>query len=267
MSTINNAPPKAQTDVKTHNCLVDKQFGSQAERYLTSSVHAFGAEFSDVERLVQQFDYPQVLDLGSGAGHISFHAAPFAQQVIAYDLSEKMLAVVIDSAKQKKLDNIITVKGIAESLPFPDNHFDVVISRFSAHHWQDVPLALREMRRVCQPKGKIMLIDIMAPASPLCDSFLQTIEMLRDNSHVRDYSSSEWQYMFGKVGLNVQQTQTHKLALAFESWVTRMRTPEVYVTAILKLQQHIGQEVKDYYNIQADGTFTTDVITITATVS
>lgn len=266
MNTINNIPPKNETDIKTHNHLVDKQFGSQAERYLTSSVHAFGQEFAEVERLVQQFDRPHVLDLGSGAGHISFYSAPFAQQVTAYDLSEEMLKVVIDSAKQKKLENIVAVKGIAESLPFPDDHFDVVISRFSAHHWQDVPLALREMRRVCKPNGKLMLIDIMAPASPLCDTFLQTIEMLRDNSHVRNYSSSEWQQMFGQAGLNVQQTQTHKLALEFDSWVTRMRTPEAYVTAILKLQQHIGQEVKDYYDIQTDGTFTTDVLTLIATL-
>lgn len=264
MNIINNAQSK--TDIKTHQHLVNNQFGSQAERYLTSSVHAFGQEFTEVERLVQQYDSPHVLDLGSGAGHVSFYSAPFARQVTAYDLSADMLKIVADAAKQKKLDNIVTVEGIAESLPFPDNHFDVVISRFSAHHWQDVPLALREMRRVCKPNGKVMMIDIMAPASPLCDTFLQTIEMLRDNSHVRNYSSSEWQQIFGQANLNVQQTHTHKLTLAFDSWVTRMRTPELYVTAILKLQQNIGQEVKHYYDIQADGTFTTDVLTLIATV-
>lgn len=266
MNTINNVQSKTEIDIKTHQHLVNEQFGSQAEMYLTSSVHAFGDEFAEVERLVQQYDSPHVLDLGSGAGHVSFYSAPFAQQVTAYDLSEDMLKIVADSAKQKKLDNIVTVEGIAESLPFPDNHFDVVISRFSAHHWQDVSIALREMRRVCKPNGKVMMIDIMAPASPLCDTFLQTIEMLRDNSHVRNYSSSEWQQMFGQVGLNVQQTQTHKLTLAFDSWVTRMRTPEVYVAAIRQLQQHMGQEVKAYYDVQVDGTFTTDVLTLVATV-
>lgn len=194
MNTDNKAQPSSV--IKTHNNLVDDQFGAQAKMYLNSSVHAFGQEFTEVEALVQQFDSPQVLDLGSGAGHISFYTAPFAQQVTAYDLSEDMLKVVADSAQQKGLDNITTVKGIAESLPFADNHFDVVISRFSAHHWQDVPLALREMRRVCKPTGKVMMIDIMAPSSTLCDTFLQTIEMLRDNSHVRDYSNAEWQQMF-----------------------------------------------------------------------
>lgn len=264
MNTDDKSQPSG--DITTHNNLVDKQFGSQAEMYLTSSVHAFGQEFTEIENLVQQFDSPHVLDLGSGAGHISFYTAPFAQQVTAYDLSEEMLKIVANSAQQKGLDNITTVKGIAESLPFPDNHFDVVISRFSAHHWQDVPLALREMRRVCKPTGKVMMIDIMAPPSPLCDTFLQTIEMLRDNSHVRDYSKAEWQQMFSHAGFSVNQTKTHKLELEFNSWITRMRTPEHYVTAIRELQQNIGHEVKSYYAIQVDGTFTTDVLTLIANV-
>ena len=81
MSTNNKAKPS--NNVKTHNNLVDNQFGAQAKMYLTSSVHASGQEFTEVENLVQQFDSPQVLDLGSGAGHISFYTAPFAQQVTA----------------------------------------------------------------------------------------------------------------------------------------------------------------------------------------
>lgn len=257
---------QAGIEIKTHNQLINEQFGSQAQMYLASSVHAFGQEFDEVKRLVQQFYSPKVLDLGSGAGHVSFYSAPFAQQVTAYDLSDDMLKVVAESAKQKNLPNIKTVKGIAESLPFDDNQFDVVISRFSAHHWQDVPLALREMRRVCKPNGKVMMIDIMAPASPLFDTFLQTIEMLRDTSHVRDYSNSEWQQMFGQAGLNVSQTQTHKLKLEFDSWITRMRTPQIYIAAIRELQQNSGQEVKSYYDIQSDGSFTTDVMTLIATV-
>ena len=45
-----------------------------------------------------------------------------------------------------------------------------------------------------------------------------------------------------------------------------MRTPTHYVTAIRELQQNIGHEVKNYYAIQVDGTFTTDVLTLIANV-
>ena len=43
-----------------------------------------------------------------------------------------------------------------------------------------------------------------------------------------------------------------------------MRTPEVLRAAILALQQAMGQEVRDYYEIQADGTFSTDVLVVFA---
>ena len=39
-------------------------------------------------------------------------------------------------------------QGYAETLPFADASFDVVISRYSAHHWHDVGQALREVKRV-----------------------------------------------------------------------------------------------------------------------
>ncbi|WP_227672886.1 class I SAM-dependent methyltransferase [Psychrobacter lutiphocae] len=179
-------------------------------------------------------------------------------------LSTDMLEVVKTVAKDRELSNIKTVQGVAESLPFADNSFDLVISRFSAHHWQDVPIALREMRRVCQPKGRIIIVDIMAPAVPLCDTFLQTIELLRDNSHVRDYSAQQWQSMVSQAGLAIDSIQTHKLPLQFVSWISRMRTPVHYVQAIKSLQQQVGKEVKEYFQIQADGSFTTDVLTLIA---
>lgn len=253
-SNVNNA----------HNQVVDNQFGSQAQQYLTSSVHASGQEFSVIEDVVRQFNEPKVLYVGCGAGHVSFYTAPIAQKVTAYDLSDDMLQVVKQTAFQKELDNITIAKGVAESLPFDDNSFDVVISRFSAHHWQDVSLALREIRRVCHHDGLIIIVDIMAPAHPLCDTFLQTMELLRDNSHVRDYSLVEWQTMLSQAGLNVSTLQTHKLLLEFKSWVTRMRTPDHYIKAIRALQISIGQEARDYFEVQYDGSFTTDVMTLIA---
>ncbi|WP_435889727.1 class I SAM-dependent methyltransferase [Escherichia coli] len=44
-------------------------------------------------------------------------------------------------------------QGYAESLPFADNAFDIVISRYSAHHWHDVGAALREVNRILKPGG------------------------------------------------------------------------------------------------------------------
>lgn len=102
--------------------------------------------------------------MGCGAGHASFVAAQYAKQVVAYDLSSQMLDVVTEAAKDRGLENIATRQGYAESLPFEDNVFDVVISRYSAHHWHDVGRALREVNRILRPGGVLIVMDVMSPA-------------------------------------------------------------------------------------------------------
>lgn len=250
-----------------HNKVVDRQFGAQANAYLTSSVHANGKEFTLLQTHLKADANTEkrILDLGSGAGHVSFHVAPFAQEVVAYDLSESMLKVVSDSAREKGLSNITTEQGIAEALPFADASFDYVISRYSAHHWQDVGLALREARRVLKPGGTLVVVDVMAPGNPLLDTYLQTVEVLRDTSHVRDYSAAEWYQFFGEANFMVTESHRQPLRLEFESWIARMRTPDHYRDAILALQRDMGQEVRDYFQIDVAGSFTTDVLMIWAT--
>ena len=174
---------------RSHHDNVEKQFGSQANAYLTSTVHATGRDLQRLAERLSAFPQARVLDMGCGAGHASFVAAQHVQQVVAYDLSSQMLEVVAEAAKDRGLENIATRQGYAESLPFEDNVFDVVISRYSAHHWHDVGRALREVNRVLKPGGVLIVMDVMSPGHPVRDIWLQTVEALRDTSHVRNYSS------------------------------------------------------------------------------
>lgn len=256
--------PDAKRD-NDHSAVVERQFGGQAAAYLASQVHAQGAEFAQLRERIAVIDSARVLDLGCGAGHVSFQLADLAAEVVAYDLSPRMLEVVSGAAGDRGFDNIRTVQGVAESLPFADNSFDVVCSRFSAHHWRDVGLALREARRVLKPGGVAAFIDVSASEQPLFDSFLQTVEMLRDTSHVRDYAPSEWAQMVGEAGLVMTASSRQRLRLDFETWIKRMRTPDVMRDAIRHLQSQVGQEVRDAFEINDDGSFTTDMLVLWAT--
>lgn len=245
---------------RSHHDNVEKQFGSQASAYLTSAVHASGR---DLQRLAERLaDFPQakVLDMGCGAGHVSFTAAGQVAEVTAYDLSSQMLEVVTAAAKEKGFSNIVTQQGYAETLPFADASFDVVISRYSAHHWHDVGQALREVKRVLKPGGVMIIMDVMSPGHPVRDVWLQTVEALRDTSHVRNYSSGEWLALANDAGLVINHLSTDRLPLEFSSWVARMRTPEALVEAIRLYQQSASAEVKAYFELQQDGSFTSDTI-------
>ncbi|MEB0207258.1 class I SAM-dependent methyltransferase [Pseudomonas sp. CCC3.1] len=247
-----------------HSQVVQKQFGEQAAAYLSSAVHAQGTEFGLLKAELADKPAARLLDLGCGAGHVSFHVAALVKEVVAYDLSQQMLDVVSSAAADRGLNNISTVCGAAERLPFADGEFDYVLSRYSAHHWSDLGQALREVRRVLKPGGVAAFIDVLSPGSPLFDTYLQSVEVLRDTSHVRDYSAGEWLRQVNEAGLQVRSTQRQRLRLEFTSWIERMRTPPVMSAAIRELQQSMGTEVREYFEIAADGSFSTDVLVLWA---
>lgn len=247
--------------------LVAAQFGATANAYLTSTVHAQGADLEQLKLALAHLKpvpHSRVLDLGCGAGHASFAAAAMASEVVAYDLSAEMLDVVAHAARDRGLSHIKTQQGAAEVLPFADASFCAVVSRMSAHHWRDVPAALREIRRVLKPNGKIVLIDIVGAEDPLCDTWLQSVELLRDPSHIRDYTPTTWAQMCETAGFSVDVSPVWRIDIEFDSWVARMRTPEVAQAAIRHLWQKAPAEVRDRYRVQPDGSFALEAAMITA---
>lgn len=233
------------------------QYQDKSEAYLNSHVHSQGVEFDKMQRVVQQHQYQQLLDLGCGGGHVSYHLAPFASYITSCDLSEEMVSIVTSQAQVKGLNNIQGVVGPAEKLPFSDQYFDCVISRYSAHHWQNVGQAMLEINRVLTSTGRVVIFDVIGSGNPVLDTFLQTIEMIRDPSHVRDYSVAEWSCFAEAAGFRLEAIEMQTLDLDFKTWVERMQTPEHAVNTIRYLAHMTSDEVKAYYQIQADASFTT----------
>lgn len=251
--------------MKHHDQVADA-FGSTAAAYLTSHVHATGA---DLQRLAATFaatcGNARVLDMGCGAGHASFAVAPHVREVVAYDLAAPMLETVAKAATERGLASVRTQQGAAEALPFDDASFDWAISRMSAHHWRDVPRALAEVRRVLKPGGRLMFIDIAGIDDPLFDTHIQAIEVLRDGSHVRDYRADEWLAMLADAGFDARIDERWRIDIEFDSWVARMRTPDERVVAIRSLWANAPDEVRRYFDVQADGSFKLDALQVFAT--
>jgi SAM-dependent methyltransferase len=252
---------------KGHHELVVAQFGSQADAYLRSAVHAQGEDLDAIADGVRGASKARVLDLGCGGGHVSFRVAPHVARVVAYDLSPDMLATVASAARERDLTNIETVCGPVERLPFEDASFDRVLTRFSAHHWQDVDQALKEARRVLRPQGRATFVDVIAPAGAPLDTFLQAIELLRDPSHVRDYSLREWERLLDSAGFSIARTTTRRLRIEFASWIERMKTPPIHVEAIRSLYAYAPDGVRRYFEIEPDGSFTFDTGTFEASAT
>jgi len=143
-----------------------------------------------------------VLDLASGSGEpsLSVSAAIGPQgRVIATDLLLEMLEVAQENAAARGLTNIDFRAADAEQLPFPDGLFDRVTCRFGIMFIPDVQKALREMRRVLKPGGRVSFVtwgplDENPLFGLMIRPFLKYVDVpppAPDSPHVFRFSSEE----------------------------------------------------------------------------
>ena len=242
----------------SHEESVHTQFDPRAQAYLGSAVHARGADLECARAWVAAHleGRGEALDVGCGAGHLSFALAPQVAQVIALDPSPNMLATVAATAAERGLANVATCSGTAEALPFENERFALVATRYSAHHWARLEAALAEMHRVLAPGGRVLIIDVLGADSALVDTHLQAMELLRDPSHVRDRAAYEWRALLAAQGFIDLSSASWPLRLDFAAWIERMQTPASSAAMIRSMQQRAPREVRDALAFEADGSFT-----------
>jgi ubiquinone/menaquinone biosynthesis C-methylase UbiE len=243
---------------------VAEHYAARAKDYVASVTHSTGDDLDQIEAALAGCSSARVLDLGCGGGHVSYRAAPHVAQVVACDLTPSMLEVVAQTAAERGLRNISVRQAAAEHLPFHDAEFDVVLCRFTAHHWQDMEAGLREAKRVLKPQGRALFVDVIAPADAILDTHLQAFELLRDPSHVRNYSVAEWIAALSRAGFAVKGIVARKLRMEFPVWISRTRTSKQHASAIRSLQNGSPEAVRHHFAIAADGSFDLDTATILA---
>jgi demethylmenaquinone methyltransferase / 2-methoxy-6-polyprenyl-1,4-benzoquinol methylase len=104
----------------------------------------------------------RVLDACCGTGDLSVADRAAGGAVTGLDFSERML-----ERARRKSDSITWVRGDLLALPFPDASFDAVTVGFGVRNVEDLGRALRELRRVLRPGGRLAILEIVRPRGPL----------------------------------------------------------------------------------------------------
>ena len=104
----------------------------------------------------------RVLDAACGTGDLAIaDSRAGAGKVTGLDFSEAMLA------RARRKANLEWVQGDMLALPFADATFDAATVGFGARNVADLELALRELRRVLRPGGRLAILEITRPRGAL----------------------------------------------------------------------------------------------------
>ena len=174
-------------------------WSDRAEAYRQSPTHREGPDLDLVVEWCDPGEGVVALDVATGGGHVARRLRDEGCQVVTLDPSPGMRADVLAGA---------------ESIPFEDGSFDVVVSRIAPHHFEDVGSALAEMARVS--KRLVVIEDTLFSSDRH-----EEAEKLRDPTHVRNYSEDEWRSFLAGAGLEVDQVEHFEKTHPLEDWLAR----------------------------------------------
>ena len=172
-------------------------WSDRAQAYVESDAHREG---EDLDRLVDWAAGARTaLDVATGGGHVATRLREAGLEVVTCDPAPGMRPDVICRA---------------ESLPFAARAFDVVACRTAAHHFSDVRASVREMARVSG--DRVLIVDTLHMGDAVEDA-----EVLRDPSHVRNYTEAEWRGFVEEAGLGIDDVAFFAHTFDFSAWLER----------------------------------------------
>jgi len=191
------------------------QFTRQAAPFRKMPAHSHQDAFKLILNASKIQPSDVVLDVACGPGLTTCGFAEVAKHATGIDLTPAMIEEARDLQWEKSLKNLAWHVGDVTALPYADASFSVVFTRYSFHHMLDPKAALAEMVRVCEPGGRVVLVDVYTSSPEQADAY-NHVETLRDPSHVRALGLGEFTALFQDAGLRGATTDFYKLDVALE---------------------------------------------------
>ena len=229
-----------------------KQFGRAADAYTTSVDFAEGEDLGWLVEQAGPGTHAWALDIGAGAGHAGFALAPIARQIIALDITPEMVRAAQRNASNRGIAQYQASVGNAEHVPFSDESFSLAVCRYTGHHFHNPARVVEEVARVLTGDGRFLVVDNTSPDDVAADRWINRVEVLRDPSHVREWSQVEWQGFFHDAGLSFEVTHTWLKMLGFDDWVARQQTPPDAVAELRALFAAAPAAIRETFAIESN---------------
>jgi ubiquinone/menaquinone biosynthesis C-methylase UbiE len=212
-------------------------FDNSSYNYLKSSDHKTGDDLKYAHRYFYNKIFKHKLDIATGAGH--FTKVFDSEKTTISDISFNMLL----TAKQN-FNPMHAVLCQSEYLPFKNETFDLICCRIAMHHFKNAQLFFNEVFRCIQKQGYFILIDSIVDIE---DAMLNTIELLRDKTHIRSYTLNEI-IDFSKNKFRLENYNIFYKKHNFYEWASRLNNSKQNISLVkqkfLNLPENIKQELR-----------------------
>jgi ubiquinone/menaquinone biosynthesis C-methylase UbiE len=166
-----------------------------------------------------------VLDVACGPGVVSAAVAEFAREVVAFDLTPRMLEKAAQRCRAAGRDNVSFREGNAEQMPFAAAAFDAVVTRLSVHHFDQPARVFKEIFRVLRPGGRFVVADVVASEDAAEAELQNAIEILRDPSHTRMLPAAELASLVEAAGFEIEARTNWARPREFDEWMGIVNEP------------------------------------------
>ena len=166
---------------------------------------------AQARRFLEPTGDERVLDVGAGTGGFAFAVAPLVKEVVAVDVVPEVLAAGRARA-ELEFPNVTFVEADAASLPFEDGAFDLAAAVRTLHHVPRPELVVAELCRAIGMRGRVLVVDQIAPVDPLVGFELDRFERARDPSHTRLLPDADVRSLLDANGLVLRRSEQYQEA-------------------------------------------------------
>ncbi|MBR5683373.1 MAG: methyltransferase domain-containing protein [Ruminococcus sp.] len=185
----------------------------------------------------------RILDLGTGSGYLAFAIAQKHPDitVVGLDIVEKALEQNRQRAAHEGLNNVSFASYDGSTFPFESRSFDMVVTRYSLHHFPDINSSLSEVDRILSGKGCFFISD-PAPNEGDENGFADEYMQVKPDGHIKFRSLAEWKSLCGNCGFQLA-----------DSFISSIRFPRKYEEIYETIMKRHPKETVSSYGIEVTG--------------
>ncbi|MEQ8652165.1 MAG: metalloregulator ArsR/SmtB family transcription factor [Kiloniellales bacterium] len=166
-------------------------------------IRALHADQAEIDRaladLLAEHEVQDLLDVGTGTGHVLELVGERVEQAVGIDLSRDMLQVARSNLWNRGLSNCLVRQADMMKLPFTAERFDAVVLHMVLHYAQRPAAAIAEAARVLRPGGRLVVADFAQH---------QHEELVSEHAHLwQGFAESAIMEFFAAAGLEAGETQ------------------------------------------------------------